>query len=433
MKSLALYCKQRGLSVSGSDIADCPVLRALAEQGIRAYVGHDPDFAATRSLAVYTAAIPSDDPELSAARAAKVLCMERKAFLALVASEFDKVAAVAGSHGKTTVTAMLCAILRSAGAKFVGHIGGDCIGGECDSTGGTELFVTEACEYNRTFLALRPDVALVLDIAFDHPDCYRDVDEMRDAFRAFCSNIADGGVLIVDNADADLPLRRGRRRVTFGYTSGDFCAADVGYADGTYSFTVVRGREKIARCRLAVRGKHNILNALAAIAAAAELGIEPSVSARAIEGFCGVKRRFEKVCDLASGAQVFCDYAHHPDEIAAAIDTARVMTRGRITAVFEPHTYSRTKSLMDEFSEAFFWADEVLILPTYAAREKPSDGASAYELWRRLRRRRSECLYLEGYREARDCILAHAHAGDTVLLLGAGSIGTELSELLKGQ
>lgn len=421
MKSLALLCRERGMEVSGSDREDSEVLSMLAAHGIKAYPGHDPGYAATRSLVVYTAAVPRDDPELTAAREAGALCLERKAFLALVASSFRKTVAIAGSHGKTTTTAMLCAILRAEGRKFVGHIGGDCVGGECASTGGDELFVTEACEYNRTFLALKPDVAAVLGIAFDHPDCYRDLDELKAAFRDFASNIARGGALVVRTADRSL-CPKDAKCVTFGYSECDYRAEDVRYADGRYSFAVSERGARKATCRLKVRGKFNVVNALAAIALAAQLGIPAERSAAAIEGFNGVRRRFERLGTLATGAEVFTDYAHHPDEIAAAIDTARVMTKGAIIAVFEPHTFSRTKAMAKQFVECFYWADEVLILPTYAAREKPSDGESAYDLYMRLKARREECLYLSGYEALRNYLAVHTGEGDAVLLLGAGSV-----------
>ena len=421
MKSLALLCKERGMDVSGSDKNDGETLAMLRENGVKAYCGHDPAFAAARRLVVYTAAIPRDDPELRAAREAKALCMERKAFLALVAASFDKTVAIAGSHGKTTTTAMLCAILRAEGRKFVGHIGGDCVGGECASTGGRELFVTEACEYNRTFLALRPDVAAILDVAFDHPDCYRDLGQMRDAFCGFARNIAPGGALIADAANAHM-CPAGVKRVTFGYGNCDYCAEEVSYDGGRYSFTVAVKGKRTARCRLSVRGKYNIVNALAAIALAAEEGVSVERAAVALENFGGVKRRFERMGATAAGADGYTDYAHHPDEIAAAIDTARVMAKGMIIAVFEPHTFSRTKAMIEQFVDSFYWADEALILPTYAAREKASDGCSAYDLYMRVKARRADCMYMPDYGAARSYLSAHTRRGDMILLLGAGTV-----------
>ena len=430
MKSLALLCKERGMNVSGSDRESSDALDMLVAHGIRAYCGHDSAFAATKPLVVYTAAIPRDDPELVAAREAGALCLERKAFLALVASSFDKTVAIAGSHGKTTTTAMLCAILRAEGRKFVGHIGGDCVGEECASTGGDELFVTEACEYNRTFLALKPDVAAVLGIAFDHPDCYRDLAELKAAFGKFARNIKRGGALVVRTADTGL-CPKGVRCVTFGYADCDYRAEDIRYNDGRYSFAVVERGERKARCRLKVRGKFNITDALAAIALAAQLGIPAERSAAALEGFNGVKRRFERLGTLVTGAEVFTDYAHHPDEIAAAIDTARVMTKGAIVAVFEPHTFSRTKAMAKAFVECFYWADEVLILPTYAAREKPSDGESGYDLYMRLKARRPESMYMPDYAALRGYLAAHTKAGDAVLLLGAGTVNRAAADIVQ--
>ena len=296
------------------------------------------------------------------------------------------------------------------GRKFVGHIGGDCVGDECASTGGDELFVTEACEYNRTFLALKPDVAAVLGIAFDHPDCYRNLAELKAAFRDFASNIERGGALVVRTFEKGL-CPKGVRCVTFGYSSATIAPRTSAIRTGA----IIRRRRKRSAqggLQAQVRGKFNVVNALAAIALAAQLGIPAERSAATLEGFNGVKRRFERLGTLATGAEVFTDYAHHPDEIAAAIDTARVMTKGAIVAVFEPHTFSRTKAMAKEFVECFYWADEVLILPTYAARERPSDGESAYDLYMRLKARREESLYMPDYAALRS-YLPRTHARAT--------------------
>ena len=220
--------------------------------------------------------------------------------------------------------------------------------------------------------------------------------------------------------------------MTFGYSECDYRAEDVCYSDGRYSFVVAERGVRKAVCRLKVRGKFNVVNALAAIALAAQLGIPAERSAAALEGFNGVKRRFERLGMLATGAEVFTDYAHHPDEIAAAIDTARVMTKGAIVAVFEPHTFSRTKAMAKEFVECFYWADEVLILPTYAARERPSDGESAYDLYMRLKARREESLYMPDYAALRSYLSAHTREGDAVLLLGAGTVNGAAAGMVRG-
>lgn len=423
MKALALLCKRLGMNVSGSDKAGGETLNILCENGIYAYRGSDNSVVAKADLVVHTACIPDTDAELRFARANKITVMERKAFLALVAAMCDKTVAVAGTHGKTTSTAMISAIFSDQRERFIGHVGGDTCNGDislCDS--GRDWFVTEACEYNRTFLSLNPDIAVILNMQYDHPDCYADMNELKKAFRDFASKIKQGGVLIVDALIADEFDCPHVKKRTLGFSKGcDYRADDIDYKDGRYSFSLYKDGVYVCRVCLSVFGKHNILNALAAIAAATEAGLDTAACTGALQNFCGVKRRFECRGLTAGGERVIVDYAHHPSEIKAAIDTARVMTKGQITAVFEPHTYSRTKSMADGFADAFYWADEVIILPTFAAREKPVEGGSAYDLYTKIKKKR-DCLYLDSYEKAAQYLSARFQNGGIILLLGAGSV-----------
>lgn len=424
MKALALLCARAGMTVSGSDKADSPVIETLCKNGVYAYSGSNEKAVENADLIVYTACIPESDPELSHARELRKTVMERKAFLSLVEKLCKRTVAVAGTHGKTTTTAMLSSILSAQGVKFIGHIGGDLPGGEISLTdSGRDVFLTEACEYKRSFLALSPDIAVVLNMRFDHPDCYRDMNELTQAFRRFAENIKDGGLLVVDYNIKDEFDLKGIRKVTFGFCSGcDYRADDVSYENGIYSFSLYRFSSYVGRYTTHVYGKHNILNALAALAVADGLGLDIIYAGKALSEFAGVSRRFECKGMLDGGARVIVDYAHHPDEIAAAIDTARVMTRGEITVFFEPHTFSRTKSLIDRFADSFYWADEVVILPTYAAREKNIEGGTAYDLYLKLKEKKPECLYMEGYDAAADYIKSRLLKNGIILLLGAGTI-----------
>lgn len=431
MKALALLCARQGMTVSGSDRADSPVLETLCKNGIYAYRGSNEEIVDKADLVVYTACIPENDPELSRARALRKTVMERKAFLSLVERLCKRTVAVAGTHGKTTTTAMLSCILKGQGVKFIGHIGGDLPGGEISLTdSGRDVFLTEACEYKRSFLALSPDIAVVLNMQFDHPDCYRDMTELAEAFSRFTQNIKEGGLLVIDYRLKDLFEPRGVKKVTFGFCAGcDYRADDVTYEGGIYSFNLYRYSRLVGRYTTHVYGKHNILNALAALAVADGLGLDIVYAGKALQEFSGVSRRFECKGMLEGGARVIVDYAHHPDEIAAAIDTARVMTRGEITVFFEPHTFSRTKSLIDEFADSFYWADEVVILPTYAARERNIEGGSAYDLYIKLKKKKTACLYMDGYAPAADYIRSRLSKKGIILLLGAGGID-EIANLL---
>ncbi len=433
MKALALLCARCGLNVTGSDKAYSPALDALCQNGVYAYCGSDPAVVEGADLVVYTACIPESDAELAKAREKRKTVMERKAFLALVERLCKRTVAVAGTHGKTTATAMLSAIMSGQGVKFIGHVGGDLPGGEISLTdSGRDVFLTEACEYKRSFLSLSPDIAVILNMKFDHPDCYRNMDELKDAFRRFADNVKEGGLLVVDHGIKDEFSPRGVRKVTFGFCADcDYRADDVTYKDGIYSFSLYRYSRCVGRYTTHVYGKHNILNALAALAAADGLGLDIVYAANSLSAFSGVSRRFECKGMLENGARVILDYAHHPDEIAAAIDTARVMTRGEITAFFEPHTFSRTKSLIDDFADSFYWADEVVILPTYAARESGIEGGSAYDLYLKLKKKKDACLYMEGYEAAADYIKTRLSGRGIALLLGAGKIADIADMLFK--
>lgn len=434
MKALALLCARAGMNVSGSDKADSPTLETLCRNGVYAYRGSKPEVVEKAELVVYTACIPPDDAELVRAKELRRTVMERKAFLALVARLCRRTVAVAGTHGKTTTTAMISRIMGAQGVRFIGHIGGDLPGGEISLTDtGRDVFLTEACEYKRSFLSLSPDVAVILNVQFDHPDCYRDMSELEEAFRAFASNVRKGGTLVLDYNLKDAFDVKGVKKVTFGFNAGcDYRADEVSYENGIYSFTLYRYGEKGGRFTTRVYGKHNVLNALASLAVADALGLDTAYAGRSLADFCGVSRRFECKGMLDGGARVITDYAHHPDEIAAAIDTARVMTKGEITVFFEPHTFSRTKSMIDEFADSFYWADEVIILPTYAAREKSIEGGSAYDLYIRLKKKKPECLYMDGYGAAADYIKSKLNKNGIILLLGAGKIDGIADTLFKG-
>lgn len=424
MKVLALLCARAGMTVSGSDKSHSPVIETLCKNGVYAYTGSNTQVVEKADLVVYTACIPENDPELSYAREKRKTVMERKAFLALIEKTCKRTVAVAGTHGKTTATAMISGILKAQDVRFIGHIGGDLPGGAISLTDtGRDVFLTEACEYKRSFLSLNSDIAVILNIKFDHPDCYRDTDDLKAAFTQFARNVRKGGLIVVDYNLKDEFVLRDVKTVTFGFNAGcDYRADDVSYENGIYSFSLYRYSKFVGRYTTRVYGKHNILNALAALAVADGLGLDIVYAGKALAEFCGVSRRFECKGMLDGGARVIVDYAHHPDEIAAAIDTARVMTRGEITVFFEPHTFSRTKSMIDEFVDSFYWADEVIILPTYAAREECVEGGSAYDLYIKLKSRKTGCMYMEGYGAAADYIKTRLGKRGIILLLGAGTV-----------
>lgn len=425
MSALAMLTSEAGVWVSGSDRADSEILRKLKRYGINAYVGNNNSVVSGCDLVVYTAAVGGDDTELKFARSNKIRCMERKAYLALMAKTCKSVIAVAGSHGKTSVTAMLCHIFDQMALPMKGHVGGiiNSVGSNYIDTG-NDYFITEACEYGRSFLSLTPDIGVILNCDYDHPDTYPTEESLQQAFIQF----ADQSKIAIIEEEAcqslDLKLRTDRDKVyTFGFGEKSYYrAVNVKNEEGKFTFDALCDGEYIGSFSLNVYGRHNVLNALAVIAVCHLNWLDMREVAEYINTFDGVDRRFSKRGNTSSGAQVIVDYAHHPKEIVATIDTLRLMTKGKIIAVFEPHTYSRTKALLDEFAQSFYWADELIILPTYAARESKDKGIDGSELASYINKTGEGALYIDNYDDACEFIESSCASRDTVVILGAGSV-----------
>ena len=353
MRALKSMAEARGNTVTGSD-----------RQG----AGHSPENIDGCDLVVYTNAVPDDNCELLRARELGIPTIERAAYLGELSRAHALTFAVAGCHGKSTTAAMLGDIFpRRETTVHVGVAG-------ASRTGGAKYFVTEACEYNRSFLHLTPDIGVILNIQYDHPDCYRSTDELIKAYAAFCKN--SRAVLL--NGDDELCAGLHPKPMTFGLSERcDYTAKDIRNTDGYRSFTFVAPSAS-TRVELSVAGEHNVYNALAALAVSDMAGIKLNDAKQAIENFCGLPRRFERR-GIAYGKAVVTDYAHHPAEIAATIATAREMFPS-VAVVFQPHTYSRTAALLDEFAAALEQADSVLLAPVYGARETPTEEGSSDRL-----------------------------------------------------
>ena len=433
MSALAMLTSEAGVWVSGSDRSDSETLQRLKGYGINAYVGSNNSVVSGSDLVVYTAAVGSDDTELKFARANKIRCMERKAYLAYMSKTCKSVIAVAGSHGKTSVSAMLCHIFDKMALPFKGHVGGiiKSVGANYIDTG-NDYFVTEACEYGRSFLALEPDIGVILNCDYDHPDTYPTKESMYEAFVKFAEQSKI--VVIGEEAYDILNLRTvDRDKVyTFGFgESAYFRAVNIQNVEGKFCFDALCDGNPIGRFALDIYGRHNVLNALAVIAVCHLNWLDMAEVSQCISHFDGVDRRFTDCGRTPSGARVIVDYAHHTKEIAATIDTVRLMTKGRIIAVFEPHTYSRTKALLLEFAESFYWVDDLIILPTYGARESEDEGIGGDGLAKYINKIGEGALYLPDYESAKEYIQGSATARDIVVVLGAGSVNALGSMLTK--
>ena len=439
MSGIAQMLVAQGYAVTGSDIARSAQTRALEEQGVTLVIGHsDPALAGSADIVVSTRrAELQAATELAAARANGALIVKRGQLLGMLAN-VKRSLAVAGTHGKSTTTGMVTHALAEMGAD-PSYATGAVIPSLGGTTGfGAGPFMTvEADEFDRSFLWLRPEVAIITSVSFDHPDIYESQDDYDDAFRTFARGISAGGTLVI--AGDDLGASRvlqvlGEPRnlpfavVTFG--EGGNWASDWRLEWDGRSCTFIEPNERSHSVRLAVPGKHNARNAIAATAALVALGFSASESIAAIETFAGVGRRFEHKGTFNS-VDVVDDYAHHPDEIAAVLAAARDTFSGRrIVAVHQPHTYSRTKKLLAEFAVSLDDADEIVLLDIYPSGEQDTLGISSADILSRLRKPAHPA---SGPEDAARITASVVRPGDVVLTLGAGDItrtGSLLGSLL---
>ncbi len=435
-----------GYRVSGSDRHSSRITDALISEGITVSIGHRPGNIrsvagpelSSEVLVVVSSAIPDGNPEVTEARRRGYRVVKRRQMLGeLTAGKMT--IAVAGTHGKTTTTAMIAWILTEAGLSPSFVVGGILQNLATNGTAGSgPHFVIEADEYDRAFLGLTPDVGVLLSAEHDHPDCYPNWEDLREAFSEFTDRIVEGGRLVVcgDDVEAcklgeraaarDPGHGAGRTRViTYGLGSGwDWHAASV-QLQGSPSFEVQHAGRTIGTCALQLPGLHSVQNALAALAVTAELGVDIGAATNALTRFRGTARRFE-VKGQAAGITVVDDYAHHPTEIRATLQAARLRYPGQsIWAVFQPHTYSRTAVLLDGFASAFNEADHVLVTDIYAAREQNTYGISSSDLVARVQAQsppgtEPDVRYVRSFDDAVAELLDRIQPGDVVLTLGAG-------------
>lgn len=409
MSALALLLHERGVRVRGCDARESEFTRRLRERGIPVAIGEE---AIREDVVVYTEAVDLHAECLERARRAGKRLLSRAELLGRIAEGYPHVLAVAGCHGKTSSTAMLAHVFAEGHRPFTCHIGGeDRDFGNYYCTGG-EYFLTEACEFRRSFLKLKSDVAVVLNTDLDHTDCYRDKEDLLGAYRLF----AAGGSRAVVNAD-DADARALPHALSFGLYAGDIRAKNLFEEGERYAFTVTERDVHVVRVRLGVQGKVQVYNALAAYAAARLIGFSPEEIRCGLEKFRGVKRRFERVGALR-GVPVICDYAHHPREISAALDAAEGLCAGTVRLVFQPHTYTRTRDLMKDFVAVLRRAENPIIYRTYAARETFSFDGSAVALVSRV----PEAVYVQSPENLKKRLLEEIGEGDIVLVLGAGDI-----------
>lgn len=430
MSALAGILHREGFSLTGSDNNESDTLAQIRKLGIPVQMGHRPENIGDAEMVVYTAAVHEDNPEIQAARAKNLPLLSRAELLGLLSRHYADTFAVSGTHGKTTTTSMLTQILMMAGKDPTAVIGGKLpfIGGS-SRIGATGLMVCEACEFQDSFLTLHPAVSVILNIDNDHLEYFKTMENLIDHFARFAAQTSKA--LVYNGEDANT-LRAVRdssiHKITFGFDhANDYSADNIGVIDRHLTFDILRGSQKIAHITLKVPGRHNILNALAACAAASFAGVPDAAIEEGLNAFSGAGRRFEVLGKTAGGATVADDYAHHPTELSATLRAAKDLGYAAVWAVFQPFTFSRTAMLLDDFADALRIADNVVLSPIMGSREVNTYGIRSEDLAAKVPG--SVCL------PDFDAIAAHVstHAGphDLVLTLGCGDIYKAAKRMLR--
>ena len=432
MSGLARILKSRGFEVSGSDRTASSITDGLAADGIRVFIGQNkenitPDI----DLVVFTAAIRPDNPEYIAVMESEIPFINRSVLLGQIMRGYKDPVAISGTHGKTTTTSMISEIMIEAGTDPTLSIGGilDSIGGNV-RIGNSPYFAAEACEYTNSFLDMYPGIGIILDIDADHLDFFKDLEDIRRSFRKFAERIPADGALILNTQIPDY------REICDGLAcdvilygpdnSADYWPEDIHYdeyARPTYTLCSRNSDGTILRQTITtgVPGEHNVYNSMAAVAAADRLGISREHSASALQRYSGTQRRFQ-ILGTRNGFTVIDDYAHHPTEIAATLRTALNVPHRELYCVFQSHTYTRTKALMDEFAEALTLADHIILAPIYPARETDNLGISEHTLAAKIEALGHPCLCFETFDEIEKFLLENCQSGDLVITMGAGNI-----------
>ena len=424
MSGIAEILLNQKMQVSGSDLRRSSVTDRLAQLGAIIYEGHEAGHVEGATVVVTSSAVSPDNPEVLEARARKIPVIQRAEMLAeLMRLKYG--IAIAGMHGKTTTTSMVASVLGAGGLDPTVVVGGrvDAMGSNA-RLGGSQYLVAEADESDRSFLKLSPILAVVTNLDREHMDCYADMDDVERAFLAFMDKVPFYGAITacIDNPQLAAILPRARRRVlTYGTArEADYRLEPLPAEQGAFSrFQVATATRVLGPFHLHVPGRHNVLNATAAVAIAHQLEIDPAKISEGISHFRGVDRRFQ-LKGQARGVTVVDDYGHHPTEIRATLAAARDCGYRHIHVVFQPHRYTRTHDLLDQFAGAFVDADTVTVLPIYAASEQPIPGITAELLVDKIEG--PQVAFAPDFPAALERVTAKAREGDLILTLGAGSV-----------
>ena len=429
LSAVAEILKDNGHTVTGTDITVSEVTEHLESIGIKVFREHVAENVDNVDAVVYSAAVSDENPEVVRARELGIPLFSRAEVLGMLMENYRSSIAICGTHGKTTVTSMTSLILRNAEYRPTILVGGNLpeINGNVE-IGSNDYFVTEACEYMDSFLNLKPSIGVILNIDSDHLDYFKDMDHIVKSFRTFVEQIGDEGTIVAygDNPFVKDVLKDHSNKITYGYSeSCDYYAENIVFDDmGFPSFDICHEGNKVAEIKLAVPGEHNVLNSMAAFATARHLGVDVRTIRDTLAAFGGTHRRFDFTGITDGGVKVIDDYAHHPTECRATIAAASNVKHNRLWIVFQPHTYTRTKALFNEFTECFTGADVLVLTDIYAAREKDVYDISTEKLYNSMKELHpdKEIYYIGDFDRIADFIKSNAASGDMVITMGAGDV-----------
>ena len=437
MSALARLLASRGFTISGSDWHESNLTKELETLGIQVYLGQRAENITDHmDLVVYTAAVQEDNEEFCSAKAKNIPLMPRSVLLGQIMKQYPHSVGIAGTHGKTTTTSILSVLLLAGELDPTIAVGGvlDLIGGNL-RIGASDYFVAEACEYTNTFLSLYPTDVIILNIEEDHLDFFKDLADIRTSFAKYVSLVPKGGTAYVNaeieaydtlfaGASCDVAsygILEGTVSLESPSSPYTYAAANVLYDNkGCGSFDFIANNKFLGRVQMGLIGRHNVSNALPAIALALKYGVSMETIIRALPSFTGTRRRFEFKGNLGE-IKIYDDYAHHPTEIRATLSSAHCGQERTVT-VFQPHTYTRTKALLPEFADALSLSDVVVLAKIYAARETDTLGVSSKTLADEISKKGKEVYYFETFDEIENFLLQFCKPGDLLITMGAGDI-----------
>ena len=429
LSAVAEILISRGYEVSGSDMRESDITEKLINDGADIYLGHRAKNVEGKELVIYSAAVGHDNPELARAEELGIQAITRAQALGALMEGYENSIAISGTHGKTTTTSMVSLILKNAQKEPT-----ILIGGNLSEINGTvyvvkeKYFVTEACEYMDSFLNLKPKIEIILNIDSDHLDYFKDVEHIAKSFDKFARLVPEDGAVIAYDANPfvksvidGLP-----NAITFGLNeSCDYYASDINFDnDGMPEFDVNHGGRVLCRINLSIPGEHNILNALSAFACCHILGVDIDDIVNTLNKYTGTQRRFDVLGRTYNDIKIVDDYAHHPTEIKATLSAIRNMKHNNLWCLFQPHTYTRTMALIDDFATAFAEADKIVLAEIYAAREKNIYKISSRTLMNKIKEAEpsKEVYFFEDFEEIANFVYNNAEEGDLVITMGAGDI-----------